>query len=58
MMWGVSMHYYTIPTGNWGKKGSATSFSEAEYFNTMVNCIRMEEIVSKHAAIMDKYDPE
>lgn len=57
MMWGVSMHYYTLPTGNWGKKGSATAFDESEYFKTMVNCLRMDEIVSKHSAIMDKYDP-
>ncbi|MBD1387159.1 alpha-N-arabinofuranosidase [Mucilaginibacter rigui] len=57
MMWGLSMHYYTIPTGNWNKKGSATSFDEKEYFNTMVNCFKMEELVTKHSAIMDKYDP-
>jgi alpha-N-arabinofuranosidase len=58
MMWGLSLHYYTIPTGNWGHKGSATSFSEKEYFETMVNCLKMEELVSKHSAIMDKYDPD
>ncbi|WP_183559246.1 alpha-N-arabinofuranosidase [Mucilaginibacter sp. SP1R1] len=58
MMYGLSLHYYTIPTGNWGKKGSATQFSEKEYFNTMVNCLKMEELVTKHSAIMDKYDPE
>ncbi|MBB6127569.1 alpha-N-arabinofuranosidase [Mucilaginibacter lappiensis] len=58
MMYGLSLHYYTIPTGQWGKKGSATSFSESEYFNTMVNCLKMEELVTKHSAIMDKYDPE
>jgi alpha-N-arabinofuranosidase len=58
MMWGLSMHYYTIPTGNWGKKGSATAFTEQEYFNTMVNCLKMDELVTKHSAIMDKYDPE
>jgi len=57
MMWGISMHYYTIPTGNWGHKGSATAFSESEYFNTMANCLKMEELVTKHSAIMDKYDP-
>jgi alpha-N-arabinofuranosidase len=57
MMWGLSLHYYTLPTGDWGKKGSATSFSEKEYFNTMVNCLKMEELVTKHSAIMDKYDP-
>ena len=58
MMWGLSMHYYTIPTGNWSKKGSATSFTEQEYFNTMLNCLKMEELVTKHSAIMDKYDPD
>jgi alpha-N-arabinofuranosidase len=58
MMWGISLHYYTIPTGNWGHKGSATNFSEPEYFSTMVNCLKMEELVTKHSAIMDKYDPE
>jgi alpha-N-arabinofuranosidase len=58
MMWGLSLHYYTIPTGNWGHKGSATSFSEQEYFNTMVNCLKMDELVTKHSAIMDKYDPQ
>jgi alpha-N-arabinofuranosidase len=56
MMWGISLHYYTIPTGNWGKKGSATQFDEREYFNTMKNCLRMDELVTKHSAVMDKYD--
>ncbi|HEV7330967.1 MAG TPA: alpha-N-arabinofuranosidase [Flavisolibacter sp.] len=56
MMWGVSLHYYTLPTGNWGKKGSATQFDEAQYFNTMKNAWRMDELVTKHSAIMDKYD--
>ena len=58
MMWGISMHYYTIPTGDWGHKGSATSFTEEEYFSTMANCLKMDELVSKHSAIMDKYDPK
>ncbi|WP_231425150.1 alpha-N-arabinofuranosidase [Pedobacter sp. Leaf250] len=57
-MWGLTLHYYTIPTGKWTVKGSATKFDEEQYFNTMKNCIRMEEIVTKHSAIMDKYDPK
>ena len=56
LMWGVGVHYYTVPTGNWGHKGSATKFDEKEYFSTMKNCLRMEEFVTKHSAIMDKYD--
>lgn len=56
-MWGISMHYYTLPTGNWGNKGSATQFDEKEYFSTMRNGLRMEEVVSRHSTIMDRYDP-
>jgi alpha-N-arabinofuranosidase len=57
-MWGVSLHYYTVPTGDWSKKGSATAFGEQEYFNTIKNGLAMDEIVTRHAAIMDKYDPQ
>ncbi len=57
MMWGITLHHYTLPTGNWNKKGSATSFDEKEYFNTMKNCLYMEELVTRHSTIMDKYDP-
>ncbi len=57
-MWGLTLHHYTLPTGNWRKKGSATAFEETEYFNTMKNCLFMEELVTRHSTIMDKYDPE
>jgi len=54
--WGISMHYYTL-AGPWENKGSATKFGEDLYFKAMKSCLRMGEIVSKHSAIMDKYDP-
>jgi alpha-N-arabinofuranosidase len=57
-MWGISLHYYTVPTGDWGHKGSATSFNEDEYFGTMEKTLKMEELIDKHSAIMDKYDPK
>ncbi|MDR1222642.1 MAG: alpha-N-arabinofuranosidase [Tannerella sp.] len=57
-MHGLSLHYYTIPTGNWDKKGSATQFDETEYFNTISNTLFMEELITKHSIIMDKYDPQ
>ncbi|WP_345952604.1 alpha-L-arabinofuranosidase C-terminal domain-containing protein [Mucilaginibacter sp. PAMB04168] len=57
-MWGLSLHSYTLPTGKWGDKGPATGFGEKEYFNTINNTLRMEEFVTKHSAIMDKYDPK
>ncbi|MDR2498664.1 MAG: alpha-N-arabinofuranosidase [Tannerellaceae bacterium] len=55
-MQGVSLHYYTVPK-NWGDKGSATVFDEAEYFETISKTLRMEELVSRHSSIMDQYDP-
>ncbi len=57
MMWGLSLHYYTVP-GNWHDKGSATQFNEQEYFTTMQKCLHMDELISRHTAIMDKYDPQ
>ncbi len=57
MMWGLSLHYYTVPK-TWGDKGSATQFDEKEYFGTMEKCLKMEELVSKHSTIMDQYDPQ
>jgi alpha-L-arabinofuranosidase len=56
MMWGIGVHYYTVPK-TWAVKGSATVFDEAEYFTTMQKALKMEELVSRHATIMDRYDP-
>lgn len=56
-MYAISMHYYTV-VNSWEHKGSATSFGEDEYFKGLKNCLHIEELVNKHSAIMDKYDPE
>lgn len=55
---GLSLHYYTIPSGNWGRKGSATDFDEAVYHATLKRTLQMEELVTKHSEIMDRHDPE
>jgi alpha-L-arabinofuranosidase len=54
---GLSLHYYTLPTGDWSHKGSATRFGEAQWFSTLNRAWRMEDIVTRHSAIMDRYDP-
>lgn len=54
---GLSLHYYTVP-GTWENKGSATDFTEDEWFVTMKKALVMEELVTKHSVIMDLYDPE
>ncbi|MFM9329584.1 alpha-N-arabinofuranosidase [Paenibacillus mesotrionivorans] len=57
-MHGLSLHYYTLPTGNWQNKGSATEFDSTAWFETLRRTLYMEELLTKHSAIMDKYDPE
>ncbi|MCD7796311.1 MAG: alpha-N-arabinofuranosidase, partial [Clostridiales bacterium] len=50
---GISLHYYTIPSGNWDKKGSSTDFSVEEYYKTLCKAYKMEEFVTNHLAVMD-----
>ena len=52
---GFSLHYYTVP-GPWEHKGSATDFDVKEYYLTLKKTLFMEELISRHTAIMDKYD--
>jgi len=54
---GLSLHYYTVP-GTWQNKGSATQFDEREWFVTMKKTLVMDELISRHSTIMDRYDPE
>ena len=58
MLNGLALHFYTVPSGIWEEKGDATDFSEDEYFGVIRGAEQMEEIISKHCAIMDEYDPE
>jgi alpha-N-arabinofuranosidase len=70
-MWGMDLHYYTRPPrGRVGQgapgqqatpapsQGSATNFTEETYFGTMVNALRIDEIITKHDSVMTKYDPQ
>jgi alpha-N-arabinofuranosidase len=53
----LSLHYYTFP-GSWENKGSATGFGEDKWASTLKNALRMDELVTRHKAIMDKQDPQ
>lgn len=53
---GVALHSYSVI--NWNAKGPAVDFTEAQYFATMKSALRMEELVTRHSTIMDKYDPD
>ncbi len=54
---GLSLHYYTLPNDNWDKKGSALDFDEALYYKTLKKTLYMEELINRHGAIMNQYDP-
>ena len=55
---GLSLHHYTIATGDWGRKGSATVFGEPEWHSTLRRTLTMDELITRHSAIMDRYDSE
>jgi len=54
----ITLHHYTLPTGNWHKKGPSTGFNEDEFYKTMANCLIMDGLISNHLQIMNKYDPK
>lgn len=53
----LSLHYYTVP-GTWQQKGAATGFTEEEWFVTLKKTLHMDELITRHSRIMDRYDPE
>ena len=55
---GLALHYYTVPTGNWDHKGSATEFDEAEYDSTISKAYEMELLVNNHIKMMDSVKPD
>ena len=54
---GISLHYYTV-AGWTGTKGSATDFTDDDYYWTLGKCLEIGPVVEKHMKIMDKYDPK
>ena len=56
MLGGVALHHYSVIS--WREKGPSTNFTEQQYFATMKEAWLMDSLITKHAAIMDKYDPK
>ncbi len=53
-MAGLALHYYC---GSGRKRQLATEFDEADWFAQLQRALQMDELVTRHSAIMDKYDP-
>lgn len=54
---GLSLHYYTV-ADNWDRKGKALEFTKDDYYRTVENAFKMEELVRRHGEIMNRYDPD
>jgi alpha-L-arabinofuranosidase len=54
---GLSFHSYTIPSGSWDKKGSATEFDEVQWHSTLRGAFDMDEYITRHSTVMDMVDP-
>jgi alpha-L-arabinofuranosidase len=52
---GLALHYYTTPPTD---NRSATEFGEEEWYGILHRALKMDELITRHSAIMDQYDPE
>jgi alpha-L-arabinofuranosidase len=53
----LSLHHYTLPTGDWSKHGPAVGFTKADWLVTFAQTRRIEEMIQRHSEIMNKADP-
>ena len=54
----LTLHSYTVPSGDWAVKGSATEFDEERYYKTLAGANRMETLVTEHDAIISRIEQE
>ncbi len=53
---GLSLHSYTVV--KWPPAYASVGFGETEYAQILKSTLEMKDLVEKHSAIMDKYDPQ
>ena len=53
---GLSLHSYTVV--KWPPSYASVGFGEAEYAQILKSTLEMNDLIAKHSAIMDKYDPQ
>jgi alpha-L-arabinofuranosidase len=56
----ISLHYYTLTTGNWSNRNAmkATDFSESEWLEILYQATRMDDVLKAHEAVLDRNDPK
>ena len=57
---GLSLHYYTLPETEDDPEyqGKCDRFTEDIFYQTLKRGYFMEELINRHGAIMDEYDPD
>ena len=53
---GISHHYYTLPTGEWARKGSAIGFPEEEWFSTLFRTLEIRGILASNVRVLNQLD--
>jgi alpha-N-arabinofuranosidase len=53
---GLSLHSYTVV--RWPPSFKSVGFGETEYAQILKSTLDMDDLIKKHSAIMDKYDPQ
>ena len=53
---GISHHYYTLPTGEWSRKGSAIGFPEQEWFSTLSRTLEIRGILASNVRVLNQLD--
>ena len=54
----ITLHHYSVTGPGWENKGKATIFDKSEYYELLNHAAYMDELVTNHSKIMDRYDPE
>ncbi|MFE8101689.1 alpha-N-arabinofuranosidase [Brenneria goodwinii] len=56
----ISLHFYTVLTGEWVNRNqaSATVFPEEQWNAIFQQTLRMDDVLQQHIAVMDKHDPQ
>jgi alpha-N-arabinofuranosidase len=58
LLWGLSLHFYSFAGNDWRNKGRNIGFGTDQWATALARANLTDELIRRHAAIMDRYDPE
>lgn len=56
----ISLHFYTVLTGEWTnrKQAKALGFPESQWNALLFQAMRMDDVLNRHIAVLDRNDPQ